>query len=269
MSVIVKSGVPGKIPTTSQLDYGQLALNYADQKIYFKNSANQIVQYGVGLTGDQTVAGVKTFSSVAKFTGNYIDLEGGAPTIVFKDSDGSTAFWHNNGNLFYLLRGNNGTGYGEWTQVGDQWPLTFNLSTNAATFGGLLTGNKASYLNPSLGSGGFNVHTKVSYNDSVSHSIGVYTSTCMFVHVSDTTGVQTIPIFPNAGAGVAFAYSRMDPDGGTWAYSSSGLSVSWAAAGTSPNSYTLSIAGGNGTLSIQRTAGTAAYTVSVQLFAIA
>lgn len=50
MSIIVKSGVPGKVPTSAQLDYGQLALNYADQKIYFKNSSNQIVQIGGGGT---------------------------------------------------------------------------------------------------------------------------------------------------------------------------------------------------------------------------
>ena len=45
MSVIVKSGVPGKVPTSAQLEYGQLALNYADQKMYFKNSSNLIVPY--------------------------------------------------------------------------------------------------------------------------------------------------------------------------------------------------------------------------------
>lgn len=44
MSIIVKSGVPGKVPTSAQLEYGQLALNYADQKIYFKNSANQLTR---------------------------------------------------------------------------------------------------------------------------------------------------------------------------------------------------------------------------------
>lgn len=45
MSVIVKSGVAGKVPTTAQLEYGQLALNYADQKLYFKNSSNLVKSY--------------------------------------------------------------------------------------------------------------------------------------------------------------------------------------------------------------------------------
>lgn len=44
MSVIVKSGVPGKVPTANQLDYGQIAINYADQKLYFKNSSNVLAQ---------------------------------------------------------------------------------------------------------------------------------------------------------------------------------------------------------------------------------
>lgn len=42
MSIIVKSGVQGKVPAANQLEYGQLALNYVDQKIYFKNSNNQL-----------------------------------------------------------------------------------------------------------------------------------------------------------------------------------------------------------------------------------
>ena len=56
MSVIVKSGVPGKVPTSAQLDYGQLALNYADQKMYFKNSSNQIVTWKPPTVGNFTTS---------------------------------------------------------------------------------------------------------------------------------------------------------------------------------------------------------------------
>lgn len=152
MSIIVKSGVPGKVPTSNQLDYGQLAINYADQRIYYKNSVNQIVQYGVGLTGDQNIAGVKTFTSVTKFTANYIDLEGGSPSIVFKDSDNLTAYIHVNANFMYFLRGVNGAGYGAWTQVNSQWPMILNLSTNDCAIGGSLTavGNIIAYSDARL-----------------------------------------------------------------------------------------------------------------------
>lgn len=37
-----KSSVPEKVPQTSDLDFGELAINYADGKLYFKNSSNEI-----------------------------------------------------------------------------------------------------------------------------------------------------------------------------------------------------------------------------------
>lgn len=37
-----KSSVPGRIPSVSDLEYGELAINYADGKVYYKNSSNEI-----------------------------------------------------------------------------------------------------------------------------------------------------------------------------------------------------------------------------------
>ncbi len=51
MSAIVKSGVPGKVPTANQLEYGQLALNYSDESVYFKNSSNEIKGIIDGIPG--------------------------------------------------------------------------------------------------------------------------------------------------------------------------------------------------------------------------
>ena len=42
-----KSSVGGKVPTTSDLEYGELALNYADGCIYYKNSSNVIKKFAV------------------------------------------------------------------------------------------------------------------------------------------------------------------------------------------------------------------------------
>lgn len=36
--VLKKSSVTSKVPTTDDLDYGELALNYADGKLYYKKS---------------------------------------------------------------------------------------------------------------------------------------------------------------------------------------------------------------------------------------
>jgi hypothetical protein len=40
--LLKKSSVSGKVPLTTDLDYGEVALNYADGKLYYKNSSNVI-----------------------------------------------------------------------------------------------------------------------------------------------------------------------------------------------------------------------------------
>lgn len=40
--LLKKSSVVAKVPTTSDLDYGEVAINYADGKVYYKNSGNTI-----------------------------------------------------------------------------------------------------------------------------------------------------------------------------------------------------------------------------------
>ena len=40
-----KSSVPSKVPTTGDLDYGELAINYADGYLYYKDSANNINKF--------------------------------------------------------------------------------------------------------------------------------------------------------------------------------------------------------------------------------
>jgi hypothetical protein len=43
--ILKKSAVASKVPTISDLDYGELALNYADGKLYYKNSNNAIDEF--------------------------------------------------------------------------------------------------------------------------------------------------------------------------------------------------------------------------------
>ena len=66
MSVIVKSGVPGKVPTQKQLVYGQIAINYADEVMYFKNASNQIIPVDIGTSGGTVtnVSGTGTVSGI-------------------------------------------------------------------------------------------------------------------------------------------------------------------------------------------------------------
>lgn len=44
--LLKKSSVTGRVPTTSDLEYGELALNYADGKLYYKTSSNGIASLG-------------------------------------------------------------------------------------------------------------------------------------------------------------------------------------------------------------------------------
>ena len=54
MTSVVKfkrSGEVGKIPTAADLDYGELAINYADGVIYYKNAAGAITSFSTGGSG--------------------------------------------------------------------------------------------------------------------------------------------------------------------------------------------------------------------------
>ena len=43
--LLKKSSVASKVPLVTDLDYGELALNYADGKLYFKNSGNTVKSF--------------------------------------------------------------------------------------------------------------------------------------------------------------------------------------------------------------------------------
>ena len=45
--ILKKSSVAAKIPLTTDLAYGELALNYTDDKLYFKNASNVIKSFAV------------------------------------------------------------------------------------------------------------------------------------------------------------------------------------------------------------------------------
>ena len=66
--LLKKSSVTGKAPTATDLDYGELALNYADGALYFKNANNNVQSFAaynsdvVTLTASQTLTN-KTLTS--------------------------------------------------------------------------------------------------------------------------------------------------------------------------------------------------------------
>lgn len=48
--LLKKSSVVNKVPLPGDLDYGELALNYADGKLFYKNTSNTVAQIGGGGT---------------------------------------------------------------------------------------------------------------------------------------------------------------------------------------------------------------------------
>ena len=78
--LLKKSSVVAKVPTTGDLAYGEVALNYADGKLYFKNSSNTVQPLGIAYT--KVIADV-----TAKINQGYIANTGaGSFTITLPAS---------------------------------------------------------------------------------------------------------------------------------------------------------------------------------------
>src|SRR5574344_2446750 len=84
--ILKKSAVPGKIPSSSQLVYGELAINYADGVLHYKNANNEVKQLKNSLSvalkdNDKTVSISPSVSSLS------FDSSAG---FSFKDSKDGT-----------------------------------------------------------------------------------------------------------------------------------------------------------------------------------
>ena len=51
-----KSSVPGSVPSDGDLDHGELAINYADGVIYFKNASNNVQSINATPSGVDSTA---------------------------------------------------------------------------------------------------------------------------------------------------------------------------------------------------------------------
>lgn len=52
---IKNSGTPNTVPMS--LEYGELAINYADGKVFYKNSSNQITELSSGVSATFNIDG--------------------------------------------------------------------------------------------------------------------------------------------------------------------------------------------------------------------
>jgi len=99
---IKRSSVPGKVPAAGDLDFGELAINYADGNLFFKNNSNTVSTIAstqfVSVTGNVTAAnyfgngstlsGINTFSNVAIAGGNSITANSIASTLTLSPGSG-------------------------------------------------------------------------------------------------------------------------------------------------------------------------------------
>lgn len=107
-----KSSVAGKAPLVGDLDYGELALNYADGKLYYKNSSNQIASFGDSAQSETLFDAkfdTKTTTNLSEGTNLYY-------TTARADSDAKHAI--------------------DVTDAGGDGSLTYNSDTGVITYTG-------------------------------------------------------------------------------------------------------------------------------------
>lgn len=140
--VLKKSSVAAKVPLTTDLDYGELALNYADEKLYFKNSSNVVKSFnvtqstltiGTGLSGTSyngtSAVTIAIDSTVATLTGTQ--------TLTNKTISGASNTLSNIPNS--ALTNSSVTINGTAVSLGGSATITAN-TTNALTIGTGLSG---------------------------------------------------------------------------------------------------------------------------------
>jgi hypothetical protein len=92
-----KSSVPAKSPQVGDLDFGELAINYADGNLFFKTANNVIATLSstqfVSVSGNVTGGNIFTAGNVSatgNVHGNYIVGNGRALTGINSISDGTS-----------------------------------------------------------------------------------------------------------------------------------------------------------------------------------
>jgi len=127
--LLKKSSVAGKVPLTTDLQYGEVALNYTDNKIYFKDSSNNIKAFLQAPTLDDVTDNGATTTNSLTIGGLSI---GSAYTLPVVD-----------GSLNYVLS-TNGSGTVSWVaQSGGAGSGASQLSITTNNFTG--TGSQVNF----------------------------------------------------------------------------------------------------------------------------
>ena len=92
-----KSSVAGRAPSVGDIEHGELALNFADGKLYYKNSSNIIKNFvDSDIVAAAITADVKTLDQVTtagNTTTNSISVGGlNVNNVIYPDSDGTAGY---------------------------------------------------------------------------------------------------------------------------------------------------------------------------------
>jgi hypothetical protein len=188
--LLKKSSVAAKVPLTTDLDYGELALNYSDGKLYYKNAANAVTP--LSDASKLALAGGTMTGSTTIGTGNYISF-GPNPTwasTLQVGGDGVNAITRTatiasvvttNGNL-HLDSGSDKAAY-----------LNFYSGTAGVNFG-----NGALAVTATVSAAGVFNGTNVTVNGNQTLHAGNYTSYSPTLTGGSASGTWPISVSGNA-----------------------------------------------------------------------
>lgn len=93
-----KSSVVGRVPAPGDLEYGEIAINYADGKLYYKNSSNAVKAFG---DSDNIISLITNFSVDSSEVINLIDSDyiqarsaatlGSSNTVILNSYNGDSS----------------------------------------------------------------------------------------------------------------------------------------------------------------------------------
>ncbi len=124
--------------------------------------------------------------------GQALTINNASPTIAFQDTDNRSGFIHQNADLMYFLTG--GVNTNSWTLNGGYWPLTLNMATDAATFGG-----PAYFMEGNVGIGTTSPTQKLDVNGAIYAHGGIYTNGPVNLSSGGANSKLTINAGPNTG----------------------------------------------------------------------
>lgn len=109
--ILKKSSVAAKAPQTTDLEYGEIALNYADKRLYFRDSTNTISYFSTTLSGANAASGtantIQLSAGDGSFTGsNKFTYNSSSNTLTFGNggSNSNNDVW--DGTTHYITASN-------------------------------------------------------------------------------------------------------------------------------------------------------------------